>query len=359
MLIRAGIIGAGGVGSLHVDALRRLGVAVAGVAAVSPEIARQDAERLGIDEAFDSGVELIASDQVDVVHVCTPNALHFPLCRAALDAGKHVIAEKPLCTSASEAEELLHLAEQAGVVHALCHGYRYYPMIEAFRELVAREELGVIHTVVGAWLNEELLTIDPGHWMLDPSLMGASLSLADVGIHWWDLVEHVVAAPIEEVFCERRVMRANASKGEDTAMLLMRLEGGALANATVCQVAPGHGNTLMLEIAGDRATASWDIRSPDLLTVAELGGGRRLIERGTAPAHALGVNTRLPPGQPEGHSEALLNLFARVYRHIDGEMVNHPTFVDGVRGLRLLEAFNKSASAESWVKVNPPQPARR
>ncbi|HEY2335288.1 MAG TPA: Gfo/Idh/MocA family oxidoreductase [Solirubrobacterales bacterium] len=352
MLIRAGVIGPSGVGGLHVDALRRLGVSVIGLAAATPEIARRDAERLGVARVFASGEELIASDEVDVVHVCTPNALHLPLARAALRAGKHLVVEKPLCIYANDAEELLQMASDAGVVHALCHTYRHYPMLRALRELIARGELGRVRTLRVAWLNEELLTVDAGHWMLDPRQMGPSLSLADVGIHLWDLVEHVGGVEISEVLCETRT--AKPGGGEDSALLVLRLKGGAIASAFVSQAAPGHSNTVSLEAIGERASAAWDIRAADVLTVRHLGGNSRLVERGTIPAQDLGAGGRLPPGQPEGHAEALLGLLGAVYEHVDSgeQLTEYPTFVDGVRGLQVLEALRQSAQKGRWHPVD-------
>jgi len=353
VLSRAGIVGPGGVGRLHADALRRLGVPVTGVASLSPQIARLESERLGIDRAFGSTAELVASEEVDVVHVCAPNQLHLPVCRAALAAGKHVVAEKPLCTTAADAEALLRAADQTGVVHAVCYGYRYYPMIRALRHLVSTGELGEVHAVAGSWLNDELLTIEPGHWMLDREQMGPSLSLADVGIHWWDLVEHVTAREIVEVLCESRIARPGGRAGEDLAVLALRLEGGAVGSATVCQAAPGHGNTVTLEVIGGRATAAWDIRMADRLTVREPGGAQRVLERGTIPFAGLGIDSHLPVGQPEGHAEALLGLFRSIYDHINGggSGSEHPTFADGVRGLRVLEALTRSAGDGHWVAV--------
>jgi predicted dehydrogenase len=363
VLARAGIIGSSGVGTLHADALRRIGVTITGLAAASPEIAQRDAERLGIESVYASAEDLIMSNDIDVVHVCTPNVLHLPLCRTALMAGKHVVAEKPLATSAHDAEELLQLAESACVVHALCHNYRYYPMVQALRALVLGGQLGRVHTVHGTWLAEELLTIDPGHWMFDPRQMGDSLSLADVGIHWWDLVEHVTATTISDVICEIRTVRPRAGRGEDCAVFLMQLNGGAIATGSVCQAAPGHGNTVTLELIGERATAAWDIRSANVLTVRELGGVHRVLERATGPVEALGVGAQLPVGQPEGHAESLLVLLGRVYDRIrkDESVGDYPTFADGVRGLRVLEALTLSASKKSWTAVADPnrrRPAR-
>lgn len=363
MLSRAGIVGPGGVGSFHLDALRRLGVPISGIVSETPEITERDALRLGIERTFATAEELVTSAEIDVVHVCAPNHLHLPICRSALNAGKHVVAEKPLCTNVADAETLLRLAEQAGVIHAVCYGYRYYPMVEALRLLVANAELGEVVAVAGSWLNDELLTIEPGHWMLDRDQMGPSLSLADVGIHWWDLVEHVTATEIVEVLCESRTARPGGGPGEDLAVLALRLSGGAVGSATVCQAAPGHGNTVTLEVIGEKATAAWDIRDANRLTVRESGGAVRILERATAPVVEMGIHAHLPVGQPEGHAEALLNLFRRIYGRVGDEEVEHPTFVDGVRGLHILEALTESASDGRWVSVggapNRPRPAHR
>lgn len=363
MLSRAGIVGPGGVGSLHLDALRRLGVPIAGIVSESPAVTERDALRLGIERAFASAEELATSEEVHVVHVCAPNHLHLPICQTALSAGKHVVAEKPLCTTAADAEALLRLAEETGAVHAVCYGYRYYPMVETLRLLVANGELGEVVAVAGSWLNDELLTIEPEHWMLERDQMGPSLSLADVGIHWWDLVEHVTAREIVEVLCESRTARPGGGPGEDLAVLALRLSGGAVGSATVCQAAPGHGNTVTLEVIGEKATAAWDIRDANRLTVRETGGAVRILERATAPVVELGIHAHLPVGQPEGHAEALLNLFRRIYGHVRGEEIDHPTFVDGVRSLYILEALTESASDGRWVSVggaaNRPRPAHR
>lgn len=355
MLIRAGIIGPGAAGTLHADALRRIGVEIAAVAALTPELARRDAERLGVPQSHVSAEALVADERIDVVHVCTPNSQHYAHCRVALEAGKHVVAEKPLTTSVANAAELLRLAEQAGVVHALCHGYRYYPMVQALRELVARGQLGRVRAAHGTWLLEELLVLDPSHWMLDPEQMGPALTLADTGIHWWDLVEHTTGAPIREVLCET-LTRPRRIEGEDTAALVLRLDGGILATGIVCQAAPGHGNTVTLELIGERRAAAWDIRDPNRLAVREVDGAQRVIERGMRPAAELGVGSRLPAGQPEGHADAIHTLLARVYAHVHADGLtgreDYPTFADGLHGLQVLDALLDSARTRSWSGVS-------
>lgn len=357
MLSGAGIVGAGGVGRLHVDALRRLGVRVAGVAAATAELAARDAEELGLEPqaAFASAEALIHSPAVSVVHVCTPNALHARHCRAALAAGKHVVVEKPLTTSSDAAEQLLAQAQDAGVTHAVCHNYRYYTMVQALRSLVARGNLGRVRAVRATWALEELLMLDAEHWMFDRAQMGPALALADVGVHLWDLVEHVVDERITAVICETQVARSHATaSGEDTAAVLARCTGEVLVDALISQAVPGHGNTVVLEVVGERASAEWDIRAADRLVVRGLGGRHRVVERGSAEVTALGVTTGLAHGQPEGHADATRALMARVYRRIAGDRdAEHPTFADGARGLHVLEALLASARDRRWTPVIP------
>ncbi len=338
MLIRAGVIGPGGIGTLHIAALRAIGVEVTGVAAISPEVARQSAASLGVPTAHASAASLIASPDVDVVHVCTPNALHFAQCRDALAAGKHVVAEKPLATSLRDAADLLARAQSADVVHALCHAYRHHEAVQALRQLVASGGLGQIHTVHGTYLLDELLSVDSGHWMLDPVQMGPSLSLADVGIHWWDLVEHVTGTVVAAVFCEARTTRAAAGTGEDSAAVLLRLDDGAVATGTVCQTAPGHGNTITIEALGSRGAAEWDSRRAHRLRVSDAGRCWRAFDSHSPP-------TRIA---------AFRSLFERVYAHVRfgrPPAGPYPTFADGVHALRVLEALQESARRGRWVDL--------
>ena len=338
MLIRAGVIGPGGIGSLHVAALRAIGVEVTGVAAISPEVARRSAARLGVPTAHGSADSLISTADVDVVHVCTPNGMHFAQCYDALVAGKHVVAEKPLATSAVDAADLLARAKAANVVHAVCHAYRHHEAVQTLRELVAGGGLGQIHTIHGTYLLDELIAVGSGHWMLDPVQMGPSLSLADVGVHWWDLVEHVTGTVVAAAFCEARTTRPGASTGEDSAALLLRLDDGAVATGTVCQTAPGHGNTITIEAIGSRGVAEWDSRRADRLRVGDAGRCWRVLDFPSPP-------TRIA---------AFRSLFERVYAHVRfGRPAAgpYPTFADGVHGLRVLEALLESARRGRWVDV--------
>jgi predicted dehydrogenase len=351
----AGIVGPGGIGTLHADCLRRLGVELIGVVGSSPESARSHAARLGARHGLDSVEALVALPELDVVHVCSPNALHAEHCRVALEAGKHVVAEKPLATDVADAVELTALAHDFGVVNAVCQNYRFYPMIGMLRAEVARGALGRVHLVHGTYLLEELLTADRGHWMLDPEQMGPALTLADVGVHWWDLAEHVTGLAVEAVICETRAARRNGgdARGEDTAALMMRLARNAIATATICQAAPGHGNTITIEVLGDEASASWDIRASDTLTVRPLSAPASVHTRDLPPADASLRGWHLPAGQPEGHADAFRDLLREVYAHVAerSREVRYPTFADGLRGMRVLEAVLESTVTRSWAPV--------
>lgn len=342
-------------GSRHVDALRRLGVVVAGVADWSSEIARQSADRLGIDRVFDSPEELIRSDDVDVVHICTPNSSHKMFCLAAIDAQKAFVCEKPLATTLHEAREIETAAARSRVFGAVCFNYRYYPMVRFLRQSRVTGDLGDVHLVHGEFLLEEVLMLaDDGHWILDPGVMGPSLTLADVGVHWWDLVEFTTGQAVREVMClKRSVRRPAVPESEDAAAILLRLENGAFASGVMCQAAPGYGNSISIELIGTAASARWSIDNANELSVRRLGGDKTVVRRGTGSAHLSTLPGSLPPGQPEGHDEAVRDLMRDIYSGIEGDTrgSSYPTLSDAVRGLAVLEALLCSAEGRRWVSV--------
>ena len=204
--VRAGIVGPNGIGRLHADALRRIGVEVAAVAASSEERAREHAHAMGVERWYASPEALIDSD-IDVVHVCTPHYLHAPIARMALDAGKHVVSEKPLAISLADALDLSERAAASGRVHAVCYVYRYYAHVGQLRSWVAEGRLGQVHLGHGTYLADELL-VAPSPWALEPDKTGPWLTAADVGIHWFDLLEHVTGARIRSLAGTFRTARS-------------------------------------------------------------------------------------------------------------------------------------------------------
>src|SRR6185436_8031846 len=205
--IRAGLIGAGLVGPLHVEAVRRLGyVDVIAVAASTPESARQKAERLNIERAYSTYQELLADPMIEVVHVCTPNYLHYSVVMAALHAGKHVICDNPLALTSVEAREMRDRAREAQVVNAVVFNYRFNALVQQARAIVAREELGAVRFAHGYYLQDWLLYETDFSWRLESDKGGASSSVGDIGSHWLDLVRFITGLRIERVLSSLSTM---------------------------------------------------------------------------------------------------------------------------------------------------------
>ena len=299
--------------------------------------------------------ELARRDDVDVVHVCTPNALHAAQVQVAIDAGKHVVCEKPLATTSAVAQTLLDAAQDAGVGHAVAYNYRSFAMVQALRRSIADGELGRVHLIQGGTLSDELLRDGArDHWLFDPALMGDALTLADVGVHWWDLVAHVSGEPVVEVVCAAQGATTGPDGGEDSTAVMLRLAGGAIAVAALSGVAPGYGNAMTIEAIGTEASALWRQEDPDCLIVGSLGHGQR--RRLRTPADAVVdafPTTHVAAGHIEGYLDAFRALIGAVYSGFADRSAatSYPTFADGVQGLRVLEALVRSAASGRWESV--------
>jgi predicted dehydrogenase len=375
--LRVGIAGAGFIGAVHARSARLAGAQVAGVAASTPASARRAADRLGAARAFASAEELATDPDIDVVHICTPNHLHGPLAHTALAHGKHVVCEKPLATSAQDAEALEDAARAAGKTAAVPFVYRYYPTVREARARVADGGLGAIHLVHGTYLQDWLLSAEDHNWRVDPGLGGASRAFADIGSHWCDLAEFVtghriarLSARTQTAVPERRdgparaafaaadgdadgdaALRAVAT--EDVALVQFETDGGAMGSLVVSQVSAGRKNALWLEVDAADGALAFDQEEPE-----SLWWGRRaaatLLRRdpATLSPDAARLAT-LPPGHPQGYADCFDLFVADVYAAIrDGaEPDGLPRFADGVRAARLTEAVMASAAEQRWVDV--------
>jgi predicted dehydrogenase len=354
--LRAGVVGPRGIGRIHIDSVRRLGVEVTAVAATSAASAQEMAEQLHVEHACESFEELVGREDVDVVHVCVPPGHRVDPVLAAIEAGKHVVSEKPLAISSTEARRLHDAAEKAGVVHAVTYNYRFYPMLGAMRHAVASGRLGRVHLVRGSYLLNELLGLGGAdHWLLHPELTGPGLALADVGPHWWDMVEYVSGQRITEVICTMQKVREGQGEGEDSAAIMIRLDGGAAGAALVSDMAAGYGNAIELTLVGTEASAWWRQEDPEHLWVAPLEGPIEFHVRPQQPEGvALPPTLQLPGEQPMGYLDAFRDLMAAVYGAVanGGEStIEFPTFADGLRGVEILEALVESASTNQWKAV--------
>ena len=200
--VAAAVIGTGFIGTVHVEALRRIGVNVRGVLGSSPERGAIRAEALGVPSAYDSLGHLLADPTVHVVHVTSPNDLHVSQTRAILAAGRHVICEKPLAMTADGSAELVELAADSGLVNATNFNIRYYPLNQHASELVAGGGLGEVRLVTGRYFQDWLLLESDWNWRLQPDRGGALRAVGDIGSHWLDLMTFVIGQHVSEVMAE-------------------------------------------------------------------------------------------------------------------------------------------------------------
>ena len=349
--MRSGIIGTGFIGGVHAYAVRAAGGVLAHVAGESPEHAAAAARRLGAEHACASAEELINADDVNVVHVCTPNALHVPQAEAAIRAGKHVICEKPLATDPADARRLVEAAANAGLVAAVPFVYRFYPSVREARARIGAGDAGPLWLLHGSYLQDWLAGSDAINWRVDPKLGGASRAFGDIGVHWCDLMEFTTGHRITRLIA--RMATAYPDRiTEDGAVVLFDTDRGASGTVVVSQVSLGRKNRLWFEFDGPSASYAFDQELPDSLWV---GGkrGNQVVPRGpdTFSGPAAGY-ARLPAGHPQGYQDSFTAFVADVYAAIGGHKPDGlPVFADGLRAAVLTAAVVESAADETWVEV--------
>ncbi len=348
---------------------------VAGAFASTSERSFKQGAILGLDASRTYGswadmaeeeARLAPDDRIEVVSIVTPNHLHVPVARRFLEAGIHVICDKPLATNAEEAEALAELVESTRLVFALTHNYTGYPMVKEARELVRIGRLGRVRKVVAeysqGWLHQpiEASGQKQAEWRQDPDRAGPSSALGDIGSHVDNLVRYVTGLQIESLcadltsFVEGRVL-------EDDASVLVRYGGGARGVYVTSQVSVGEENGLSLRIYGDEAGLAWRQERPNELRVLLADGPAEVRTRGSAYLSEPSLhNTRLPPGHPEGFIEAFANIYRNAGRTIGAVLagtppepldLDFPSVREGVRGMRFIEAALRSAEQNGWVSL--------
>jgi predicted dehydrogenase len=378
--IRTGIIGSGMMGPIHTEALRRLGyVEVVALAEATEELARTKSQALHIPKGYADYRKLIADPEIDVVHNCTPNSVHFEVSKAIIAAGKHIVSEKPLATTAKESAELVELAAKAGVVNAIHFNYRNYPLVQNMRAMVKAGELGRLFLVHGSYLQDWLILDSDYNWRVEPGAGGESRAVADIGSHWFDTVQFVTGDPVVEVMADLSIVHKTRKKPkqametytgkvltaadysevpvatEDAATILFRTRSGAPGSLVVSQVSAGRKNRLYLELDYAKGALEWDQEEPNTLWI-----GRReranesMIKDGSLLHPEVRAFAHYPGGHPEGYSEGPYNLFMQVYAHIAGGATGTPTFStfqDGHNEIAICEAILQSNRSRAWTKV--------
>ncbi len=371
--LKAAVVGSGFIGAVHVDALRRLGIEILGVVGSTPERARA-ASAVAV---YDSYEEALGDERVDVVHLATPNDLHHPQAKQALDAGKHVVCEKPLAVTSEQSAELVELAERSGLVHCTNFNLRFYPLVQEARERVRANEVGEIWNVHGGYLQDWLALPTDWNWRLEPERGGSLRAVGDIGSHWLDLAQFVTGLRIVEVFADLATVlplrqrpagevetfapggdverEETAVSSEDLAHILLRFENGARGSLVVSQVSSGRKNSLRFEVDGAAGAIAWDSERNEELWLGHRDRANETLLRNQALMHpAAAARTHLPVAHAEGFADTFRELYRAVYTDVArGEPAtepDYPTFRDGHVENVIGDAVSRSNRERRWVE---------
>jgi len=305
--------------------------------------------------------------RIDFASVVTPNVSHFPIARAFLEAGFHVVCDKPMTYTLEEAKDLVQIVERSGLVFALTHNYTGHPLVRHARHLCRNGEIGTVRKVIVQYLADFLAVPQEqlGHkqaiWRTDPAQSGIAGAMGDIGTHALNLVEYVVDDEVAAICADKSTFLEGRELDDDLNALL-RLRRGGKGVLVISQVAPGEANGLTLRVYGSSGALSWDQENPDNLHLSRIGQPRQTLSRaGVAMSEVATAATRLPAGHPEGYFEAFANIYCGVtdaIRHcLDGEPLSSdqydfPTVHHGLRGMTLVyAAMRSSADGSTWIEV--------
>lgn len=376
--IGAAVVGTGFIGTVHTQALRRLGVQVRGVLGSSAARGTARAAEMGVPYAYADLDELLADDAVDVVHVTSPNHAHYAQVLAILRAGKHVICEKPLAMTSVESAEMVEVARASGKVAAVCYNIRFYPLNQQAHGMVAAGDLGDIRFVSGHYHQDWLAKETDWNWRLVADEGGTLRSVGDIGTHWVDLTSFVTGLKAEAVMAELATFVKERERpvgpvetfsnavGEtetvpidtdDAAMIMIRYPDGARGVMSTSQINMGRKNSLQWDVAGARASAAWDSETPDHLFIGHRDRANETLMRDFTLMNGAGVAAAtLPPGHVEGFADSFLNFFRAVYADVEvgsrQDNATWATFEDGHYEMRFCDAVVVSAREERWVRLD-------
>ena len=373
---RAGIIGTGFIGPVHIEALRRLGIPVTGLCDL-PDRVETLAVKHGIPYAFSDYEEMLESPEIDVVHITVPNRFHCEMALAAIRAGKHCVCEKPLAMNTRETVRIVAEASRSNRVFAVNYNIRFYPAVLQMRQLARRGDLGDIIHVNGSYMQDWLFKETDYNWRLLPKEGGKLRAMADIGTHWMDTVSFILGAKIKSVFADlstwhktrqrpltevQTFAKADARlkyapyrvQTEDFASVLLDFTNGARANLAVSQVAAGRKNCIRIEIYGTKQSVWWCSEQPETLSFGNRDNPNQVAFRGT-PAFGPDIATFVdyPAGHVEGFPDTFKMLFRSVYGAIRGDS-GEPLFAsasDGHQEVAVCEAIMKSNRERGWVRV--------
>lgn len=380
--IKVGVIGSGFIGPLHVESLRRLGwVEVIGLAGENEEHARKSADELSIPKAYGRWQDLVNDPDVQVIHNCTPNNLHFAINQAVLEAGKPLVMEKPVGMTSKESGDLLRLAAQKRSPNLVCYTYRMYPVIQQMKEMVACGDVGKPWSVWGVYLQDWLSRETDYNWRVDPSVSGPTRVMGDIGSHWFEVIQFILGQNITSVCAEFTTVFPTRKKAqqitksfeqaaaeaydnvpvstEDIGSVMLRFEDGLVGTFTASQVATGRKNYIHVEVAGSQCSIAWNHEDAERLWI-----GRRMepnmhsLRDGLLYYPEAQKYCYYPAGHPQGYSSGFKNLFYAFYKSLrEGRgwsaiQPDFPTLWEGHRTMLILDALVTSAREHRWVDID-------
>lgn len=380
-MLKTGVIGLGFIGPVHIEALRRTGMAdIIAVTDQDKAVANVCASKYNIPMVYTDYCDMLKNKEIDVVHICAPNFLHYEIAKSALDAGKHVICEKPLAIHADEGRELVKIAKEKKKVGVTSFNLRFYPLVQQAKVMVQKGRLGKLYAYHGTYLQDWLLYETDYSWRLDSKICGKSRAVADIGSHWIDMAEYVTGGRIVSLCADtttflpvrKRPSREvqsfqTAETGEyeniqidteDFATILFHMDNGVRGNLTVSQVSAGRKNRLQFEADGAENSLAWDSEQPNSLWIGHRDSyNEQLIKDPNLMYLDAKTYADFPGGHTEGFPDTTKQLFKAVYEyilrngHLSGERPDFPTFEDGLRETLICDAILESSEKKAWIEI--------
>lgn len=375
--MKVGVIGVGFIGAVHIEQLRRLGN-VEVVAITDHSNPKEKAKKFFVPRAYSDYKEMIDKEDLDCIHICTPNSLHYEIAKYALEKGVHVLCEKPMTSTLEQADDLRRMAKEKGLVHAINFNYRFYPMAYQMREMIKNGELGDIYTIHGSYLQDWLFYDTDYSWRLERDVSGESRAFSDIGSHWIDLVEFVTGLKVLEVMADFAIFHKTRKKPlknidtysgmalrpedykevwictEDYATVLFHMDNGAHACCNISQVFAGRKNQMKIAISGSKCSMEWDSENSNELWVGRREGANQVYSKEPS---ILSEKTRKIVGYPGGHVEGFADSFKQNFRQIYesialGKTGEYGDFETGYREMKLGERIIQSAKERQWVLID-------
>ena len=376
--MRVGIIGIGFIGAAHIEALRRLGY-VDVVALADAQGAEEKAAQLYVPKGYSDYKEMLDRENLDAVHICTPNFLHYEMAMAAMERGIHVMVEKPFTVTLEEAEKLAAYAEQHHILSGVNHTLRMFPQVAQMKALVDKGDVGDIYAVHGCYLQDWLFLDTDWSWRLEPAMSGKTRAFSDIGSHWIDMVENIIGQKAVELLAEFEIVHKTRKKPlkevetfsgmalrpedyeekkietEDWCTILFRFEKGTIGCVNVSQVTAGRKNQQIIEISGSKCSMKWDSEDSNELCIGRREAYNQKVVKDPSLVEPKAKEViGYPGGHVEGFPDTFKMQFHKFYQAIqkkDGGPVDYATFRDGVREMYLNDKVYESAQKRSWVKV--------